>query len=141
MQKISLDALAREQLALAAPATAHRAAHTVFGGHEHTLRQTLIALTAGTSLAEHNNPGEATIHVLSGRVTLVCGDDTWSGRTGDLLIVPPAPHSLQAVTDTTILLTAVSIPTHKPGPTARPEAAASHGRAGTAATPSATVSA
>ena len=141
MQKISLDALSREQLAAAATATAHRAAHTVFGGHEHTLRQTVIALTAGTSLAEHNNPGEATIHVLSGRVTLECGDDAWSGRTGDLLIVPPERHSLRAMTDTTILLTAVATPTHEPRPTPRPEAAASHGRAGTVATTSETVTA
>ena len=141
MQKVSLDALAREQLALAATATAHRAAHTVFGGHEHTLRQTVIALTAGASLAEHNSPGEATIHVLSGRVTLVCGDDAWSGRTGDLLIVPPAPHSLRAVTDTTILLTAISTPTPKTGPTPRPAAPASRGRVGPAATTFETVTA
>lgn len=141
MQKISLDALSREQLAVATTATAHRAAHTVFGGHEHTLRQTVIALTAGTTLAEHNNPGEATVHVLSGRVTLVCGDDAWSGRTGDLIIVPPAPHSLRAITDTTILLTAVATPTHRPGPTPRPEPATGHGRDQTAATTPETVSA
>ena len=41
-------------------------AHTVYGGHQHTLRQTLIALTAGTSLDDHDSPGEATIRVLHG---------------------------------------------------------------------------
>ena len=30
--------------------------HTVYGGHEHVLRQTLIALAAGQSLEEHANP-------------------------------------------------------------------------------------
>ena len=66
MEKSSLTALARTQLTLAEQAHSGRSAHTVFGGHEHTLRQTLIALTAGTSLAEHANPGEATVHVLHG---------------------------------------------------------------------------
>lgn len=57
MQKISLTAAAREQLEAAKRTSSGRSAHTVHGGHEHALRQTLIALTAGHSLAEHNNPG------------------------------------------------------------------------------------
>ncbi|MDQ4117087.1 MAG: LuxR family transcriptional regulator, partial [Actinomycetota bacterium] len=89
MHKISLDALAREQLKAAQRATAGRAAHTVVGGHEQTLRQTVIALVSGRRLAEHENPGEATVHVLHGRVRLVAGDDSWDGRTGDLITVPP----------------------------------------------------
>jgi quercetin dioxygenase-like cupin family protein len=36
----------------------------VFGGREHVLRQTLIALAAGHQLDEHDSPGEATVHVL-----------------------------------------------------------------------------
>ena len=42
----SLTALADEQQALARTAHSGRAAHTVYGGHEHTLRQTLLALLA-----------------------------------------------------------------------------------------------
>jgi len=38
-------------------------AHTVYGGHEHVLRQTVIALVGGSRLEEHENPGEATGHV------------------------------------------------------------------------------
>ncbi len=57
MQKLSLDALAREHLERAAAASTGRSASTVYGGHEHVLRQTLLALTAGTSLADHENPG------------------------------------------------------------------------------------
>ena len=45
MEKMSLTALAREQLAGAERASSGRSAHTVYGGHEHVLRQTLIALT------------------------------------------------------------------------------------------------
>ncbi len=44
MEKMSLTALAREHLAGAERASSGRSAHTVFGGHEHVLCQTLIAL-------------------------------------------------------------------------------------------------
>lgn len=105
MQKRSLEALGRELLDRARVGDAGRAADTVYGGHEHTLRQTVIALTAGTGLSEHENPGEATVHVLSGRVRLVAGSDAWDGRVGDLLIVPPGRHSLEAAEDSVVLLT------------------------------------
>ncbi len=108
MQKLSLDALARTQLAAARATSSGRAARTVYGGHEHALRQTLIALAAGHSLAEHDSPGEATLHVLSGRVRLVTDTDTWDGRAGDLIIIPPVPHSLETVEDAAVLLTVVA---------------------------------
>ena len=105
VQKSSLDALARELLAAACASSAGRAARTVYGGHEHVLRQTVIALAAGQVLAEHDNPGEATVHVLHGRVRLVCGADSWEGRKGDLLVVPDASHSLEAAENSAVLLT------------------------------------
>lgn len=107
MNKHSLHALAREQLELARRAPAGRAAATVYGGHERALRQTVIALVAGARLDEHENPGDATVHVLSGRVTLAHGADSWDGRSGDLLVVPAARHSLLAEEDAVVLLTAV----------------------------------
>ena len=82
-----------------------RAADTVYGGHEKILRQTVIALLDGRSLSEHENPGEATIYVLSGRVQLRMDDVVWEGRTGDLLIVPDARHGLAANEDSTVLMT------------------------------------
>lgn len=105
MQKLSLDALARELLESAATAAGGRAAHTVIGGHERVLRQTVIAMMKDTELTEHANPGEASVHVLSGRVRLVAGDQAWEGRDGDLLIVPDAAHSLRALQDSAVLLT------------------------------------
>ncbi|MFE0962306.1 MULTISPECIES: cupin domain-containing protein [Streptomyces] len=105
MQKLSLDALAREHLERAAATPSGRSATTVFGGHEHTLRQTLLALTAGTGLAEHDSPGEATLLVLRGRVRLSSGDTEWEGRSGDLLVIPPARHGLQALEDAAVVLT------------------------------------
>lgn len=107
MQKSSLDAQAREQLERAAATSSGRSATTVYGGREHTLRQTLLALTAGTSLAEHQNPGEATLLVLRGRIRLTSGDTTWEGRSGDLITLPPTRHSLRAIDDTAVLLTVV----------------------------------
>lgn len=105
MEKSSLTALARQQLKLAKQASSGRSAQTVYGGHEHTLRQTLIALAAGRTLDEHSNPGEATVHVINGRVRLAAGDTSWEGSPGDLLVVPPAVHRLEALEDSAILLT------------------------------------
>jgi quercetin dioxygenase-like cupin family protein len=105
MEKLSLDAVARAQLDRAADAAGGRSARTVYGGHEHVLRQTVIALTEGALLSEHENPGEATVQVLSGRVRLVAGEDCWEGRRGDLLAVPPARHSLEALETAVVLLT------------------------------------
>lgn len=104
-QKSSLTALAREQLELARAASSGRSAHTVFGGHEHVLRQTLIALAPGYRLDEHDSPGDATVHVLRGRVRLHAGDDSWDGSAGDLLTVPATRHSLDALEDSAVLLT------------------------------------
>ncbi|MFP5068312.1 cupin domain-containing protein [Pseudonocardia nantongensis] len=107
MQKVSLDAMVRTQLQAAADSSSGRAARTVFGGHEHHLRQTLIALRGGQALAEHESPGEATVLVLHGRVRLGAGDDAWDGRRGDLLIVPDSVHRLDALEDAAVLLTVV----------------------------------
>ena len=107
MEKFSLEAIAREQARRAAAASSGRSAETVYGGHEHALRQTVVALLAGASLGEHENPGEATLHVLTGRVQLTAGTDMWEGRTGDLLVIPDTRHGLHAVEDSVVLLTAV----------------------------------
>jgi quercetin dioxygenase-like cupin family protein len=105
MQKLSLTATGREQLAAARRSPNGRGAETVYGGHEHVLRQTVIAFVAGQRLDEHENPGEATVHVLQGRVRLWAGDDSWEGVGGDLLIAPAERHALEAVEDSVVLLT------------------------------------
>ncbi|MEV5570019.1 cupin domain-containing protein [Spirillospora sp. NPDC052269] len=107
MNKRSLTALAREHLGRALEASSGRSAETVHGGHERQLRQTLIALRSGARLDDHENPGDATLHVLSGRVRLVAGKDVWDGAPGDLLIIPDAVHSLEAEEDSAVLLTVV----------------------------------
>ena len=106
-QKISLVAQARQELKLAADAPSGRSAKTVYGGHEKSLRQTVIALLAGRDLEEHNNPGEATVHVISGHIRLRSGDVVWEGLPGDLLIVPDGRHAVEAVDDSAFVLTVV----------------------------------
>jgi quercetin dioxygenase-like cupin family protein len=111
VNKLSLVAMAREQLEAARRAPNGRSARTVSGGHDHRLRQTLIALVAGQALGDHRNPGEATVQLLHGGVRLHSGDTNWEGRSGDLLVVPPAVHNLEALDDAVVLLTVVM-----PGP-------------------------
>ncbi len=109
MEKFSLDALAREHLERARASGAGRSAATVYGGHEHVLRQTIIALTQGTVLAAHENPGESTLQVLVGRIRLSAGETSWEPRSGDLLAIPPARHDVLALEESVILLT-VAVP-------------------------------
>jgi quercetin dioxygenase-like cupin family protein len=105
MPNDSLLESAQQQLADAHDAPSGRSARTVYGGHDRVLRQTVLALVAGQSLSEHENPGEATIYVLSGRVRITWGETSWAGVTGDLIVVPATPHRLHADEDSAVLLT------------------------------------
>ena len=107
MHKFSIESIARQQLAAAHESAAARAATTVVGGHEQALRQTVLALAAGAVMREHSNPGEATLYVLSGRVTLTADGASWDARTGDMIVIPQQRHTVTASQDSTMLLTAV----------------------------------
>lgn len=114
MHTVSLTELARQHLDIARGASSGRSGYTVVGGHEHVLRQTMIALRAGAELDEHENPGEATLQVLVGSVTLVAGETRWSGSSGDLMFIPDARHSLEAVEDSVVLLTVAKLDERTP---------------------------
>jgi quercetin dioxygenase-like cupin family protein len=105
MESTSLTRLAEEQLALARSSSSGRAAVTVYGGREHDMRQTLIAIVEGHALGQHDSPSEASLQVLSGEVRLSAGEESWSGTAGDYLVIPPVRHDLQAVGDAVVLLT------------------------------------
>lgn len=106
MKKFSLAAIARSELREAVNASNGRAARTVFGGHEHVMRQTVmaLALAQGTELQEHENPGEATILVISGRIRVSSGGEQWEGRSQDLLILPRGRIQVTALEESSILL-------------------------------------
>ena len=105
MEAISLPTLVQEHLTIARTASNGRSAHTVFGGHDHRLRQTLIALAAGQELAEHESPGEATIHVLAGAVELTTTTASALLAAGDVAVIPDERHGLHALEDCAVLLT------------------------------------
>jgi hypothetical protein len=51
--------------------------------NRHALRQTVIGMITGSCLAEHENPGEATILILHRRVRLSTADLSWDGARGE----------------------------------------------------------
>lgn len=105
MESTSLTELAAEQIAAACHASSGRAARTIHGGSARVMRQTVLALAAGHGLAEHDNPGEATLQVLDGRVQLATATETWDVSAGDHVTIPAERHSLTASTNAAVLLT------------------------------------
>ena len=100
---VNLELLAEELVRQAAGDRAGRAArtlpHPVDG-----LRQTLIAISDGAGLQEHNSPGPASLVVLRGAARLIVGADTVRLAVGDHAPIPPRRHALTAEGDTVILL-------------------------------------
>ena len=66
-----------------------------------------MALAENRSLDEHENPGEATLQVLRGRVRLSSGEQTWEGGPGSYAVIPTGRHALEALTNCAVLLTVV----------------------------------
>ena len=75
--------------------------------HDGALRQTVIALVAGTELAEHNSPHAASMQVLVGRVR-VTGMAPGSVAAGQLVTLTHERHSVFAEEDSVFLLTTVT---------------------------------
>jgi quercetin dioxygenase-like cupin family protein len=105
MDTTSLTDAAEAHVRRARAAAHGRSAHTVHGGHDRALRQTIVALRAGTTLHEHHSTREATLQVLAGRVRLTTGRHMAEAVAGDLLMVPTEAHTLDAVEDSALLLT------------------------------------
>ncbi len=97
--------VAQAQLKNARTNGSGRSSATVYKGAR--LALTIVALTEGTELSEHDNPGEATAQVLLGRLELRSGRDTWECAAGNLLVIPQAVHSIRAINDCAFLLTVV----------------------------------
>lgn len=103
MTATSLTDVGNEQLDEARRSSNGRASTTLHHGHR--LHQTLLALTAGTRLAEHQSPGDATVQCLRGRVVLNSGSEHLTVPEGGLVHVPARRHDVVAEEDSLIVLT------------------------------------
>lgn len=101
-----LNALAVEHLALARTSPHGRSAHLLL--REDTLRQSVIALTGGSALDEHNAPPAASLQVLRGAVRLTAASGDVELAAGTLHPIPQERHGVLALEDAVVLLTAVN---------------------------------
>jgi quercetin dioxygenase-like cupin family protein len=102
-----LGELGTQLLDQAETAHAGRAAATVHAAPATGLSQVLLALRAGEQLADHANPGDATLQVLSGRVRLTAGQQGWDLTEGNTILIPHERHAVHADLDSVVLLTVV----------------------------------
>ncbi|GAA3213039.1 cupin [Actinocorallia longicatena] len=72
------------------------------------LRQTVIALTAGSRLEDHNAPPAASLQVLTGRVLLTASSGDQELTTAQIHPIPQERHGLTALEDSAVLLTTVT---------------------------------
>lgn len=98
--------LAQDQIALAHEDAHGRSAQLVV--HDGPLRQTVIALTKGTRLAEHNSPPAGSILVLRGTVAVSTADEVDTLPTGFLATLTHDRHGVEALSDAALLLTTVT---------------------------------
>ena len=101
-----LSLLIREHMEKAHVDPHGRSAHLLI--HEGPLRQTIIALTAGTKLDDHEAPLAATLQVLYGDVRITTADGGERERCGGLCVIPQERHGLVARDDSVVLLTTVT---------------------------------
>ncbi|MFX0539884.1 hypothetical protein ACQBAT_14680 [Ornithinimicrobium sp. Y1847] len=64
----------------------------------------LLGLPAGGGLPDHDAPGPASLHCLTGRVTLSADDRTWVLMPGQVVRIPDATHAVLAHEDSTCVL-------------------------------------
>lgn len=102
---VNLSTAATELLEVARAAKAGRAARTLTPGAGAALKQTLMALLTGQSLAEHDSPDAASLQVLSGTVVLTGNDDQdVELSVDDHTPIPPVRHALHALEDSVVMI-------------------------------------
>jgi quercetin dioxygenase-like cupin family protein len=82
-----------------------RSALTLTPSEGGPLKQTLLAIQAGSDLQEHPAPGPSSLLVLSGSGTMSSGDGEVTLEAGCWAPVPTEPHSVHADEDLVALLT------------------------------------
>lgn len=67
-----------------------------------------LVLPTGKTIAEHKAPGEITVQCIEGRVLFKAMNKTTELTAGTMLFLPRSePHALQAVEDSSLLVTIV----------------------------------
>lgn len=94
-------------------ASSGRAGRTLHSEAHAPLKQTLLALRALQTLADHTAPGAASVMVVHGSVMLHTNDGALRLNNGDWASIPRTTHSLQATDDAVVLLT-VAVSTDVP---------------------------
>ncbi len=105
MSPVSVTDALEDHLAKALQSPQGRSSHTLVGGRDRVLRQTMVALKGGETLAEHEAPGEATLLVLRGRVSLGTTAGEQVVHADELAEIPMERHDLTAHEDSVVLLT------------------------------------
>ncbi|MFD7512703.1 cupin [Streptomyces sp. NPDC059853] len=104
-----LSALAEHHLSRAREAEHGRSAHLFL--HDGPLRQSVIALTAGAELEEHNAPPAASLYLVRGSVRVVSAEGQGASiplTEGEILKVPQVRHAVVALEDAVLVLTSVT---------------------------------
>jgi quercetin dioxygenase-like cupin family protein len=107
MSPIDLHSLAQTLIDEARTHHSGRQASSFHGAPGGSLTQIVLALVKGRSLSEHENPGQATLQVIVGRVTLATSERTYALDAGDFMVIPHQRHDLVAVEDSAVVLTVV----------------------------------
>lgn len=107
-----LARLAQQHLETARSAEHGRSVELIV--HDGPLRQTVIALLAGSELSEHNAPPAASIQVLSGQVRVSAPGDLLSA--GQIAVLTHGRHAVSAPVDAVFLLTTVTSVPRGDGP-------------------------
>jgi len=106
---VNLDTLADHLLAQAAENPQGRASQRINLDH-HTLRMTAMGFVTGGELPEHRNPGEAAVQVVRGRLRLSDATRTIDLEAGMIARIPDAPHRVEALEPSVMVLTAIALP-------------------------------
>lgn len=104
---LDLQDAATQLLGEARALTSGRLARTLTPGAGVALKQTLLALTAGQQLQEHVAPGPTTLTGVVGHAVLRHEDSEVPLAAGQWAPCPTGPHTLEAESDTVLLITVV----------------------------------
>lgn len=86
------------------PRLAEHKTHTLFKAEQ--LEVLRLVLPTGKVIAEHQAPGEITVHCLEGRVAFTAAGKTHELAAGQMLYLAAGePHALESLEDATVLVT------------------------------------